>query len=125
MDVTPAGTTSSRCTFSAASGPWLVTSRFFFFNDSATTEIYTLSLHDALPILTTVVLALAELLARFGSGVSEVAVAVFVITIPSVSAGLTWKVSVTPKVAFTARTPVVQSLTAPRLQLLGSGSPGS
>src|SRR5947199_325898 len=24
--------------------------RFFFFNDSATTEIYTLSLHDALPI---------------------------------------------------------------------------
>src|SRR2546426_25251 len=31
---------------------------FFFFNDTATTEIYTLSLHDALPIsaqLTTVV----------------------------------------------------------------------
>src|SRR3712207_7865529 len=27
-------------------------SRFFFFNDTATTEIYTLSLHDALPILT-------------------------------------------------------------------------
>src|SRR3712207_7267736 len=26
--------------------------RFFFFNDTATTEIYTLSLHDALPILT-------------------------------------------------------------------------
>src|SRR3712207_8856670 len=25
--------------------------RFFFFNDTATTEIYTLSLHDALPIL--------------------------------------------------------------------------
>ena len=25
--------------------------RFFFFNDPATTEIYTLSLHDALPIL--------------------------------------------------------------------------
>src|SRR3712207_8199051 len=25
---------------------------FFFFNDTATTEIYTLSLHDALPILT-------------------------------------------------------------------------
>ena len=24
---------------------------FFFFNDAATTEIYTLSLHDALPIL--------------------------------------------------------------------------
>src|SRR2546423_8966083 len=28
-----------------------VISIFFFFNDTATTEIYTLSLHDALPIL--------------------------------------------------------------------------
>src|SRR6202042_3952522 len=28
---------------------------FFFFNDTATTEIYTLSLHDALPILCGVV----------------------------------------------------------------------
>src|SRR5215203_6396270 len=28
---------------------WLVCT-FFFFNDTATTEIYTLSLHDALPI---------------------------------------------------------------------------
>src|SRR3712207_2408119 len=28
----------------------LVGSGFFFFNDTATTEIYTLSLHDALPI---------------------------------------------------------------------------
>src|SRR5476649_2984578 len=28
---------------------------FFFFNDTATTEIYTLSLHDALPILRAVV----------------------------------------------------------------------
>src|ERR1039457_7391289 len=27
---------------------------FFFFNDTATTEIYTLSLHDALPILSMV-----------------------------------------------------------------------
>jgi len=26
---------------------------FFFFNDTATTEIYTLSLHDALPIFKT------------------------------------------------------------------------
>src|SRR5256885_17230321 len=31
--------------------PWtLLNSPFFFFNDTATTEIYTLSLHDALPI---------------------------------------------------------------------------
>src|SRR2546425_9857377 len=29
----------------------LVLFLFFFFNDTATTEIYTLSLHDALPIL--------------------------------------------------------------------------
>src|SRR5258708_37497409 len=28
---------------------------FFFFNDTATTEIYTLSLHDALPICTSAV----------------------------------------------------------------------
>src|SRR5256885_12121625 len=30
--------------------PVLNLSHFFFFNDTATTEIYTLSLHDALPI---------------------------------------------------------------------------
>ena len=29
---------------------WQVFFLFFFFNDTATTEIYTLSLHDALPI---------------------------------------------------------------------------
>src|SRR2546430_7486564 len=28
----------------------MLTASFFFFNDTATTEIYTLSLHDALPI---------------------------------------------------------------------------
>src|SRR5216683_7733051 len=34
---------------------------FFFFNDTATTEIYTLSLHDALPISTaTIVSVLAS-----------------------------------------------------------------
>src|SRR2546428_9926935 len=31
-------------------GPPDITLLFFFFNDTATTEIYTLSLHDALPI---------------------------------------------------------------------------
>src|SRR5688572_33237261 len=30
---------------------------FFFFNDTATTEIYTLSLHDALPISGQIILA--------------------------------------------------------------------
>src|SRR5256885_8838037 len=36
----------------AISLPWFCHYRslFFFFNDTATTEIYTLSLHDALPI---------------------------------------------------------------------------
>src|SRR6266576_5408071 len=32
---------------------------FFFFNDTATTEIYTLSLHDALPIFPSVTAAVA------------------------------------------------------------------
>src|SRR2546430_16269931 len=38
---------------------------FFFFNDTATTEIYTLSLHDALPILRRTIcwIALSMLLA--------------------------------------------------------------
>ena len=31
-------------------GGYRVVVFFFFFNDTATTEIYTLSLHDALPI---------------------------------------------------------------------------
>src|SRR2546429_4537437 len=39
---------------------------FFFFNDTATTEIYTLSLHDALPIFTPSPEQLAE-----GAGVVE------------------------------------------------------
>src|ERR1051326_2668757 len=29
---------------------WVEVAKFLFFNDTATTEIYTLSLHDALPI---------------------------------------------------------------------------
>src|SRR3712207_9489877 len=33
---------------------------FFFFNDTATTEIYTLSLHDALPILDGLLLHLQD-----------------------------------------------------------------
>src|SRR2546430_12796908 len=33
---------------------------FFFFNDTATTEIYTLSLHDALPIFNRLMLRLAR-----------------------------------------------------------------
>src|SRR5205814_9895127 len=44
---------SSTSTYGYLSRSILViyTSSFFFFNDPSTTEIYTLSLHDALPIL--------------------------------------------------------------------------
>src|SRR5258708_8966530 len=38
------------CVFFSFSWLRLSASFFFFFNDTATTEIYTLSLHDALPI---------------------------------------------------------------------------
>src|SRR5256886_12672409 len=40
---------------------------FFFFNDTATTEIYTLSLHDALPIST----AAASAVGYLGAGTIE------------------------------------------------------
>src|SRR5260370_35125171 len=46
-----------RTLFSLSVLPLLLQLRFlffFFFNDTATTEIYTLSLHDALPIFCTV-----------------------------------------------------------------------
>src|SRR5256885_13143944 len=39
---------------------------FFFFNDTATTEIYTLSLHDALPISLRRALGAKAGIARFG-----------------------------------------------------------
>src|SRR3712207_8419388 len=48
---------------------------FFFFNDTATTEIYTLSLHDALPILfvdqTVVNVALPALRADLGASLAD------------------------------------------------------
>src|SRR5256885_11783483 len=40
---------------------------FFFFNDTATTEIYTLSLHDALPICMVFAIQSAVNMARFGA----------------------------------------------------------
>src|SRR2546430_4721764 len=46
---------------------------FFFFNDTATTEIYTLSLHDALPILKPSALSRAVTAARSLSVRSRVA----------------------------------------------------
>src|SRR5687768_18601632 len=44
---------------------------FFFFNDTATTEIYTLSLHDALPILLFGAKRLPEIGASMGKGIRE------------------------------------------------------
>src|SRR5258708_37116102 len=41
-------------------------SSFFFFNDTATTEIYTLSLHDALPISAAVELHVQLEVFKFG-----------------------------------------------------------
>src|SRR5260370_793334 len=41
---------SSACKRSEAAMVVVALARDFFFNDTATTEIYTLSLHDALPI---------------------------------------------------------------------------
>src|SRR3712207_6957604 len=40
---------------------------FFFFNDTATTEIYTLSLHDALPIFVFHACVVAALIAGMGA----------------------------------------------------------
>src|SRR3989442_14148843 len=39
---------------------------FFFFNDTATTEIYTLSLHDALPISSSWIAGMITVLLRHG-----------------------------------------------------------
>src|SRR5260370_3261121 len=47
---------------------------FFFFNDTATTEIYTLSLHDALPIFDRLVREAAQRLSQTGATVTDVSV---------------------------------------------------
>src|SRR5258708_11074468 len=57
-------------------GGTLVSLRFFFFNDTATTEIYTLSLHDALPISVIVVPDVQGLAHPLGVAVDEAEVAV-------------------------------------------------
>src|SRR5260370_763762 len=46
-----ASTQSGAAAFTATSGPVTLGAGSFFFNDTAAPEIYTLSLHDALPIL--------------------------------------------------------------------------
>ena len=44
--------------------------RLFFFNDTATTEIYTLSLHDALPIYYTIPLATGDAIADIATAIA-------------------------------------------------------
>src|SRR2546430_13374892 len=48
-----------------------ILSLFFFFNDTATTEIYTLSLHDALPISLRSGTRVDQVKRRVGAGVGE------------------------------------------------------
>src|SRR5258708_36674252 len=50
-NVTSTTPATSKSDIVSTSFAFYSTSDFFFFNDTATTEIYTLSLHDALPIL--------------------------------------------------------------------------
>src|SRR5438132_12647046 len=50
---------SLQCIYCMSLAPLLMSS-LFFFNDTATTEIYTLSLHDALPIFAIEVVALDD-----------------------------------------------------------------
>src|SRR6266404_1514126 len=50
MTLSPGATPCVTTMLSPCRWPKVTSRRFFFFNDTATTEIYTLSLHDALPI---------------------------------------------------------------------------
>src|SRR3989442_6414773 len=59
---------------------------FFFFNDTATTEIYTLSLHDALPI--SLILSITSTMTPF---VGDSTASTLVVTLSLTSGGiLTW-----------------------------------
>src|SRR3712207_9536955 len=60
---------SARFTLFTCSTPCISSFLLVFFNDTATTEIYTLSLHDALPIWR---LVDGHRAARLGGGVEEV-----------------------------------------------------
>src|SRR2546430_10460261 len=53
------------------STPLSQTSFFFFFNDTATTEIYTLSLHDALPIYPVAARVLRNTMAQRALGAND------------------------------------------------------
>src|SRR2546429_4573928 len=59
----------------------LMKSYFFFFNDTATTEIYTLSLHDALPILIRPEPTCTGTLVEIVVGVAELTVVILVLNL--------------------------------------------
>src|SRR5260370_8021155 len=87
---------------------------FFFFNDTATTEIYTLSLHDALPISTTqVVLAHAGLTTGVGNATETVLNVRAVATPDPAAPGQRVKYAVTVSNTATATHSVLVTATAP------------
>src|SRR5258708_10366025 len=64
---------SGQSRYSISTSLCLSTCLLFFFNDTATTEIYTLSLHDALPILTPQEPVSGETILMDDAGSAEVA----------------------------------------------------
>src|SRR5258708_8326084 len=94
-------------------------STFFFFNDTATTEIYTLSLHDALPIL--IEAALPAFGAEGGSIINIGSTA-------SVAAYPTLSIYVASKSAVNGLTRVLSKKFGPRkirVNALHPGAPGT
>src|SRR5258708_2441662 len=79
-------------------GPGRVTLPLFFFKDPATTEIYTLSLHDALPIFTKLIAG-----ERVPLTVTE---SKLELTVAVPSLAWAWAVLVTEPASKTARAPV-------------------
>src|SRR5205823_9738684 len=80
----------------------VITTFTFFFNDPATTEIYTLSLHDALPIL--VVTAAASLLPPTATATARVTDGS-----PASAASISPRNSTVPSGQYLARSPVRRS----------------
>src|SRR3989442_11127669 len=62
---------------------------FFFFNDTATTEIYTLSLHDALPISFCIPVLLIYAVLPFGKGIIPANLDIGVLFVFAIGSGTT------------------------------------
>src|SRR3712207_9186759 len=85
---------------------------FFFFNDTATTEIYTLSLHDALPIL-----AMVTMLGAAGGILGA-----YVMTVAkqrTVDIGMVCNGLIAGLVAITAPSGYVENWAAPVIGIVG------